>query len=102
MGGGSSTFRVVRIALLVVFLVLAATLHGRGSTYNTLHIVYIVLVIGLLVGSLALGRGRRGLQRGNRQGGGNDPVGRGGFGGAPPAPPPHAEPMQQTDPESGN
>jgi hypothetical protein len=99
MGGGNSTLRAIRIALLVGFLVLATTLHGHGSTYNTLHIVYFVLVIGLLIASFSMRGGRR---SGNRQSGRGGPVGRGGFGGAPPPPPPHATPILQSDTEPGD
>jgi hypothetical protein len=79
MGGGRSGLRMIRLGALVLFLILAATLHGRGSTYNTLHVVYIVIVVGVLVASIAgRGRGRSGLRR---PGGGG-----GGFGSGPPAP----------------
>src|SRR5580692_5630892 len=97
--GGMSSFRLARVVLLVGFLLLVLTLHGRGSTYNTLHIVYIVLLLALLVGSLVVGNRRRGqMGRGGRvngrrgqmvgraaAGGG---VGGGGFGSPPPPPPP--------------
>ena len=55
-----SSFRLARVVLLLGFLLLLVTLHGKGSTYNTLHIVYIVLLVALLVGSLVVSRRRRG------------------------------------------
>jgi hypothetical protein len=69
MGGGRSGLRMVRIVALVLFLILAATLHGRGTTYNTLHVVYIIIVVGVLIASVA-GRRRCG-SRGSRHGGGS-------------------------------
>jgi hypothetical protein len=83
-----SGFRVARIVLLVGFLLLLVTLHGRGSTYNELHIVYIVLIVALLIGSFAIGGGRRRMMG---RGGTNGPRGRnfgGGSFGSPPPPPP--------------
>jgi hypothetical protein len=85
-----SGFRLARVVLLLGFLLLLLTLHGRGSTYNTLHVVYIVLLVALLSGSLFVGSRRRrtgsggpgGQRRGPMAGGG------GGFGSPPtPAPP---------------
>lgn len=108
-GGGRSSIRTIRIGLLVVFLIFALTLHGHGAAYNDFHVVYLVLVIGLIALSIALSRrgsggpGRNG--GGGRYGGGryNDQadgsVGSGSFGTPPPPPAPH--PVEQPDPEAG-
>ncbi|HWE66515.1 MAG TPA: hypothetical protein VG298_07715 [Acidimicrobiales bacterium] len=97
MGGrGMSGLRMVRLGVVVVFLILAATLHGRGSTYNTLHVVYLVVIVVLLVATFA-GRGRRsGGPRGRMGGGG------GGAFGSPPSPgrPPGGM-TENPDPEAG-
>jgi hypothetical protein len=82
---------MVRLGVLVLFLVLAATLHRQGSTYNVIHIVYFVVIAGVLVASFAArGRGRgRGGGRFGPPGGG---VGRGSFGSGPPRPPENSNP----------
>jgi hypothetical protein len=85
---------MVRLGVLVAFLVLAATLHGHGSTYNALHGVYIVIIVGLLIASFALrgrGRGRIG-SRGPGSGGGS-------FGTGPPR---TNLPPDNPDPEAGD
>ncbi len=83
MGGGRSTLRMVRLGVLVVFLILAATLHGHGSTYNTLHVVYFVIIIGLVIAAFA---GRRGSGRFGSGGSSGSRVGGGSFGSGPPRP----------------
>jgi hypothetical protein len=92
MGGGRSTLRMVRFGVLAVFLILAATLHDRGSTYNGLHVVYFVIIAGLLVASFARRRGRGRFGSG---GPGGSRLGGGSFGSAPPradAPPDNPDP----------
>jgi len=102
MGGGRSSFRIFRIGLLVVFLVFAATLHDHGTAYNVLHAVYLVLAIGLLIGSVVMSRrssggsGRNRQGRGGRFGNQGGPSGGGSFG----SPPPPAHPVEQPDPEA--
>jgi hypothetical protein len=83
IGGGRSTLRMVRFGALAVFLILAATLHDRGSTYNTLHVVYFVIIAGLLVASFA---GRRGRGRFGSGGPGGSRLGGGSFGSGSPRP----------------
>jgi hypothetical protein len=94
---GPSWIRFVRLGLLALILILGATLHDRGSTYNTIHIVYLVVVVALLIGTVIFARGLgrsssrgRGLQRGRGRYGPSDdaPVGSGSFGTAPSAPGP--------------
>jgi hypothetical protein len=102
---------LVRIGLLVVFLVFAATLHDHGTAYNDLHIVYLVVAIGLFAVSIALSRRRSGGPGRNGRGGGG-PFGSGGGrignqdgsvggGGSFGTPPPTAHPVEQPDPEAG-
>jgi hypothetical protein len=91
MGGGRSTLRMVRIGALVLFLILAVSLHGRGSTYNVLHVVYIAIILVVLVLSFA-SRGRR-SGRGDGRGSGG-----GGFDSGPPGP---MRTRDNPDPESG-
>jgi hypothetical protein len=101
MGGGRSTLRMIRLGALVLFVVLASTLHGRGSTYNTLHVVYLVVIAGVLVVSLAL-RGRGGGRGpgggGGRFGPGGSRMGGGSFGSGPPR---QKMPADNPDPEAG-
>jgi hypothetical protein len=94
MGGGRSSLRMVRFGALAVFLILAATLHNHGSAYNTLHIVYFVIIAGLLVASFA---GRRGRGRFGSGGPGGSRVGGGSFGSGPPRP---DGPADNPDPEA--
>lgn len=101
MGGGRSGLRAVRLALLVGILIIGATLHHSGSTYHAVYVIYIVIIVGILVASIALRRGRWGQQRRMRGPRDSDPqsMGRGGFGTPPPPPSPpgyHDNP----DPES--
>jgi hypothetical protein len=77
MGGGRSSLRMLRLAALVVFLLLVFGLHAKGSTYNAIHIFYIVVIVGLLVASFA-SRRRGGSRPGGSAGGG------GRFGAGPP------------------
>jgi hypothetical protein len=102
MGGGHSTLRMIRLGALLLFIVLAATLHGRGSTYNTLHVVYLVVIAGVLVASLTLrGRGRGGRGPGGgggRFGSGGSRLGGGSFGSGPPR---QNMPGENPDPEAG-
>jgi uncharacterized membrane protein YgcG len=98
MGGNRSTLRMVRLGALVLFLILAATLHGRGSTYNTLHVVYLVIIAGVLIASIATrrrGGGGRG-PGGGRFGPGSSRFGGGTFGSGPP----QRFPADNPDPES--
>jgi hypothetical protein len=94
MGGGRSTLRMVRLGALVLFLILAVTLHGHGSTYNTLHVVYFVIIAGVLVASIA-GRGRGQGRNGPRGPG----FGGGRFG---PGPPRSDVLSENSDPEAGS
>jgi uncharacterized membrane protein YgcG len=89
---------MVRLGALVLFLILAATLHGRGSTYNTLHVVYFVIIAGVLVASIASRRGGGGGRgtRGGRYGPGGSRFGGGSFGSGPP----QHFPAENPDPES--
>jgi uncharacterized membrane protein YgcG len=97
MGGSRSALRVVRVGL-VLFLVLAATLHGRGSTYNTLHVVYLFIIAGALIASIARRRrGGGGRRTGDgRFGPGGSRFGGGSFGSGPP----QRFPAENPDPES--
>jgi len=103
-----SGFRMARIGLLVAFLILLVTLHGRGAAYNDFHVIYLVLLVGLLAFSFTRRRGQRPMGQGrwrNGSGGqpGNQPSGRGSFGTAPPPPPPPAQTnWENPDPESGD
>jgi len=85
---------MVRLGALVLFLILAVTLHGRGSTYNTLHAVYFVIIAGVLVASL-VGRGRGRGRNGPRGSG----FGGGSFGSGPPR---ADERSENSDPEVGS
>jgi hypothetical protein len=99
MGGGRSTLRMVRLGALVLFLVVGATLHRGGSTYNDVHVVYFVIIAAVLIASIA-GRGRgggRGYGRG-RSGPGGSRFGGGSFGSGPPA---TNMPVENPDPEAG-
>jgi hypothetical protein len=87
---------MVRLCVLVLFLVLAATLHHQGSTYNAIHIVYFVVIASVLVASFAArGRGRGGGRFGPPGGG----VGRGSFGSGPPR---RDGPPENSNPEAGD
>jgi hypothetical protein len=97
-----SSFRMIRIGLLVSVLILGATLHDKGSTYNTIRVIYVVIVLGLLIGSFALRRGGGMRRRGPGGYGGptgpTDPAaGRGSFGTAPPPPPGRENPDPEAD-----
>ena len=106
-----SSFRMIRIGLLLSVLILGATLHDKGSTYNTIRVIYVVIVLGLLIGSFALRRGGGMRRRGPSGYGGPagpagpaDPgAGRGSFGSAPvpPPPPPPAPGHDNSDPDAG-
>ena len=103
-GRGMSGLRMVRIGLLVAFLILVATLHGHGSTYNDIHIVYLVLVVGILIFAVTQrrrqgGMGRGGMGRGRMGQGGPDggPTGSGSYG----TPPPPPISVDNPDPEAG-
>jgi hypothetical protein len=118
MGGGNRSLRFVRIGALVLILLIGAAFHDKGSAYNTIHIVYIVLIVALLLTGLVLsrrGRGSgnqgRGYNRGRGPGRGwsrgdipvdGSGVGGGSFGsGPPPAPPPATGVLpENTDPEA--
>jgi hypothetical protein len=80
MGGGRSSLRFIRFGMLAVFLVLATTLHRQGSAYNTIHVIYFVVIAGLLVATFAF-RGRGGGGGGRfgprRQAGGGGTFGTG-------------------------
>jgi hypothetical protein len=89
---------MLRLGALVLFLVLAGTLHRQGSTYNAIHIAYFVVLAGVLVASFAArGRGRgRGGGRFGPPGGG---VGRGSFGSGPPR---RVGPPENPNPDAGD
>jgi hypothetical protein len=106
-----SGLRMVRIGLLVAFLILVVTLHGHGSTYNDIHIVYLVLVVGILIFAVTQRRRQGGMGRGGM---GRGRMGRGGMGrGGPdggstgsgsygtPRPPPPPISVDNPDPEAG-
>jgi hypothetical protein len=71
--------------MLVVFLILATTLNHQGSTYGAIHVIYLVLIVGLLVATFAF-RGRGGGRGGGRFGPRRQAGGGGSFGSGPPAP----------------
>jgi hypothetical protein len=114
--GGPSWLRYIRVALLLGIIVLALTLgHSNSKAYNTIHTVYLVIIVALLIGSLAYGRSRGGVGgpnnrgRGGRQRGGpwnaGDPsVGHGGFGTPPPSAPasPPVTPPNPASEDPGN
>jgi hypothetical protein len=81
MGGGRSNLRFIRLGVLVVFLVLATTLHRRGSAYNAIHVLYFVIIAGVVVAAIA-SRRRGGGGRGRF--GPRGPSGGGSFGSGPP------------------
>jgi uncharacterized membrane protein YgcG len=92
---------MIRLGALLLFIVLAATLHGRGSTYNTLHVVYLVVIAGVLVAALALrsrGGGRGPGGGGGRFGAGGSRLGGGSFGSGPPR---QNSVVENPDPEAG-
>jgi hypothetical protein len=99
MGGGRSTLRMVRLSAFVLILVVGATLHRQGSTYNALHVVYFVIIAAVVIASIASrGRGRGpGYGRG-RRGPGGSRFGGGSFGSGPPA---TDMPAENPDPEAG-
>jgi hypothetical protein len=96
MGGGRSNLRFIRLGVLVVFLVLSASLHHRGSTYNVIHVLYLVIIVGLVVALIA--SRRRG---GGRGGFGPRGPGRGGSFGSGPPPHPHV-PRDNPNPDAGD
>jgi hypothetical protein len=84
----------------VLFLILALTAHGSGSTYSTLHAVYFVIIAGVLVASLVVrgkGRGRYGPS--GQRGLGGTGFGRGSFGSGPP---PSEVRAENPDPDAGS
>jgi hypothetical protein len=108
MGGGNrSSLRFIRIGALILILLIGAAFHDKGSVYNSIHIVYIVLIVALLATGIVLSRRSRGsgnqgrgYNRGRGPGRGpnmgdhpqvDDRVGGGSFGSGPPPTPPHAE-----------
>ena len=97
MGGGRSTLGMVRLGALVLLLVVGATLHRQGSTYNALHVVYFVIIAAVVIASIA-GRGRGGGRGYGRSGPGGSRFGRGSFGSGPPA---TNMPVENPDPEAG-
>jgi uncharacterized membrane protein YgcG len=99
MGGSRSTIRMVRLGVLVLFLVLTAAFRGHGSTDHTLHDVYLVIFVGLIVATIAMSRrgGGRGM-RGGRFGPGGNRFGGGSFGSGPPQA--QQFPAENPDPES--
>jgi hypothetical protein len=95
MGGGRSNLRFIRLGVLVVFLLLATTLHRRGSAYNAIHIVYVVIIVGVVVAAIA--SRRRGGGRGRF--GPRGPSGGGSFGSGPP---PSSFPPENPNPDAGD
>jgi hypothetical protein len=98
MGGGRSTLRMVRLGVLVLFLVLTATFRGHGSTDHTLHVVYLIIFVGLIIATVVMSR-RRGGGGGpgsGRFGPGSSRFGGGTFGSGPP----QHFPAENPDPES--
>jgi hypothetical protein len=98
--GGMSSFRIARVVLLLGFLLLVLTLHGRGSTYNTLHVVYIVLLVALLLGSLVVSRRRGTMGRRGPGGQRRGPMAGGGSFGSPPPPAAPQRVRDNPDPEA--
>jgi hypothetical protein len=86
MGGSRSTLRMVRLGVLVLFLILAAAFRGRGSTDHTLHDVYLVIFVGLIIATIVMSRRGGGGRRpgGGRFGPGGSRFGGGSFGSGPP------------------
>jgi hypothetical protein len=107
MGGGRSSLRFFRLGAFVLILVLGAAFHHSGSTYHAIYYVYLVVIIGAVVASLALrgrsrgsGWGGRGTFDGGRgsTGGRDSDAGSGSFGTGPP---PRPAPLDNPDPEAG-
>lgn len=53
-----SNYRMLRIGLLIAVVVGGLIFHHRGHAYDTIRIVYIVLIVGFLVWRLAVRSGR--------------------------------------------
>jgi hypothetical protein len=115
MGGGNrSSLRYIRIGALALILLIGVAFHDKGSVYNTIYIVYIVLIVALLATGIVLSRRGRGSGnqgrgynrgRGPRRGGNmgdhpdvDDSAGGGSFGSGPPTAPPQANPIYPVTP----
>jgi hypothetical protein len=100
MGGRHSSLRFLRLGAFAALLIGTAVFHVRGSGYVTLRVIYIVVIAGVLIVSLALRR-RGGSGPGGRSGSDGRGMGSGVGGGTfgAPSPPPTGYP-ENSDPES--
>jgi len=81
MGRGNSSLRAVRLGLLVMVILAGVVFHRSGGTYQAIHVLYYVLIVGF-VGFALMTRRRRG----NQAPGGTPGGSRGGIDRAPAAP----------------
>lgn len=99
--GRRSPLRYLRLGLLLLLILAGLLLHGHGRTYNSIHDVYLVLVLGLLGYGLFMRNqaGRRGVGRGPM---GPGPMGPGASGPVQQVPPPggYASPQGWSPPAS--
>jgi hypothetical protein len=89
MGRGNSSLRAIRLGLLVMVILAGVVFHHSGGVYDTIHVIYIVLIVGFLVFALATRRrGGRQPQGGTAGGSWGGPVrGQWGAGTSAPATP---------------
>jgi hypothetical protein len=58
-GRGNSSLRAVRLGAFVLVILAGVVFHHSGGVYQTIHLLYLVLVVGVL-GYALLARSRRG------------------------------------------
>jgi hypothetical protein len=69
MGRGNSSLRAARLGLLVMVILAGVVFHRSGGVYQTIHVLYYVLIVGFLVFALATRRRRGSQPRGGTAGG---------------------------------
>jgi hypothetical protein len=85
MGRGNSPLRAVRLGAFVLVILAGVVFHHSGGVYQTIHVLYLVLIVGVLAFAL-LTRTRRGKQSPSGTAGGSW-GGLGGSAAAPTSPP---------------
>jgi hypothetical protein len=84
MGRGNSSLRAVRLGLLVMVILAGVVFHHTGGVYDTIHVLYLVLIVGLL--GFALMTRRRRQSPGGTAGGSWGGTSGGSWGATPSAP----------------
>jgi len=59
MGRGNPSLRAVRLGLLVMVILAGVVFHHSGGVYDTIHVLYLVLIVGLLAFALVTRRRRQ-------------------------------------------